>query len=249
MSATGSLKLLHNCAGVPPFLSPVLVLCVFIYAYMHAHIYTYMNQKITQGPCGGWPLGCDWLVTGYLCPLWGRAAGGRVSPAARELGWRQSQLRLGDVGGLLGEHRNKPFLCVCWHVSDPRPLLNITLSLLFIPAHYKLLPSLKSCIYERFSGGNLLGPFTAKVIEISVTSAHNMPYMLNISFIINIRCRLSTVTVILKYPTLNSECLTNWGQALKIKAWRREALLVNRSALWEGKQEIFILISPLFRQR
>ena len=44
-------------------------------------------------------------VTGYLCLVWHRAAGGRVSPAARELGWRQGQLWPGNVGGLLGEQR------------------------------------------------------------------------------------------------------------------------------------------------
>lgn len=164
----------------------MLVLCVFIYTYLDAHVYTYRRQKMTPGPCSGWALGSD------LCPL-------QAGPALA-----------GGPGRIIGgAERSKPFLCVCWHISTPHPYLNIASSLLFIPAHNKLLPSLQSCIYECFSRGNLQALSAAKVIKISVTSAHSMPCMLNISFIINIRCQLNTVTVTLKYPTLNSECLTS----------------------------------------
>lgn len=155
LSTIGSLKLLNNCTGVPPFLSPVLVLYVFVHAYMHAHIYTYTNQKITQ-----WG-GHSAVMTCYLCPAWVRAAGGRVSPATRELEWRPRQLwEHGKTIG--GGQKNEPFLCIWWHIPDPRPHLNMTLSLLFILAHNKLLPSLKSCIYKHFYGGNPLSPFSSK---------------------------------------------------------------------------------------
>lgn len=155
LSATGSLKLLYNCIGMPPFLSPALVLCVFAHAYMQVHIYTYTNQKTMQW--GGHLA----VMTCYLCPARGRAAGGRVSPATRELGWRPRQLwEHGKIMG--GTQRNEPFLCIWWHIPDPPPHLNITLPLLFIPACNKLLPSLKSCIYKRFYGGNLLSPFSSK---------------------------------------------------------------------------------------
>lgn len=56
-----------------------------------------------QSPCSGGRL----AGRGGLCWARGRAAGGRGSPDAREMGWRQGQLWWGDVGGLLGEQREK----------------------------------------------------------------------------------------------------------------------------------------------
>lgn len=100
MSATGSLRLHNNSDGVPPFLSPLLLLCIFLYAYMHPHICKYRNQNILQDLRSRCPLGqvgCVW-------------------PGSRP------GSRAGQHGRII-EEINKPLLCVCWHISDPH--LNI----------------------------------------------------------------------------------------------------------------------------
>lgn len=162
MSATGSLRLHNNSDGVPPFLSPLLLLCIFLYAYMHPHIYKYRNQNILQDLRSRCPLGqvgCVW-------------------PGSRP------GSRAGQHGRII-EEINKPLLCVCWHISDPH--LNITL--IFIPAHRKLLPFLNASM-NVFLAEKSKVLSAAKVIEISMTSVHKMPCTLTISFIINIRCQL-----------------------------------------------------------
>lgn len=144
--------------------SPLLVLCIFLYAYMHPHVCKYRNQNILQGLRSRCPLG----QVGSIWP--GSRCGSRA----------------GHHGQIVGEtERNKPLLCVCWHISDP----HLDITFIFIPARRKLLPSLNASM-NVFLAENLKLLSAAKVIEISVTSAHKMPCTLNISFIINIRCQL-----------------------------------------------------------
>lgn len=164
----------------------------------HAFIHTWTRKLCKVGAAS------DHLaVTGCLSLAWGR-----VSTAARELGWMQGQLWLGDVRDYWG-NRGTLWISLCmlahfWYTpTSKHDFIFIFHSWQEQSASFPQIMHLQTLFLEETP--RVLS--AAKVIEISATSAPNMPCTLYISFIINIRCQLNTVT--LKYPTLNSECLTS----------------------------------------
>lgn len=180
LSATGSLKLLNNST------SSVGFVCIYIHISRCTHLYIHKleNDARSMQRVSHWQ---------RPVPIEG-----------------QEQICLGDLGGLLGEQRETrlSFAYAGTFALHIHIWTSLHLYFSFLPIINCFLPSNLTPM-NAFLEETSQALSAAKVIKISVTSAHNTPCMLNISFIINIRCQLNTVTVTLKYPTLNSECLTS----------------------------------------